>query len=421
MGFLKYITFIFVLNYFFVLVTSAEPNAKDPNDDRDRYNVIIKSKSDCDKHYKWLKDNYNKTVIKSKQSILSIKNKNSVKDFSVDGFYGYTAWFTQEFASKTLKQRDEVTVVEKDFTMKINSVVPRRIENTVIQNINLDRLDKGSALDEKFEFPDTAGEGVNVFIVDTGIFKDHSDFGGRAKSGAFFCTNCENDDDKNGHGTNVAGIVAGKTFGVAKKSTVIAVRVFNATGSGVNSDIINGLTFVLDTHKKSKNKNSVVNMSLGGPKSDVLNKAVKALTDEGVHVVVAAGNDADDACKFSPSSEPTVITVGAVEVDPTDKKTSKIAFFSNFGKCTDIFAPGLGVLSAGVFSKFDLSVESGTSQATPHVAGTIALIIAKSGNQSPAKMATALKDLSFKNAVDFGGNKTKEKDTANNLVRIPAP
>ncbi|CAG8542727.1 11746_t:CDS:2, partial [Racocetra fulgida] len=268
------------------------PNARSVNDDKVRYNVIFKSKSGRDKHYKWLKNNYNKTVIKSKQSILSIKNKNTVNDFSADGLYGYTAWFTHEFASKKLKKRDEVAVVEKDFTMKINFVVPREIEKTVIPNINLDRIDKGSTLDEKFEFPDTA------------------EFEERAKSGAFFCANCTSDGDQNGHGTNVAGIVAGKTFGVAKKSTVISVRVLNATGA---------------------------------------------------------------------------------------------------------------VLSAGVFSKFDISVDSGTSQASPHVAGTIALIIAKSGNQSPAKMATTLNDLSFKNAVDFGGNKTLEKDTANNIVRIPAP
>ncbi|CAG8662233.1 4886_t:CDS:2, partial [Racocetra persica] len=299
---------------------------------------------------------------------------------------------------------------------------PRGVQNTIIPNRNLDRIDQAdSVLDGEYDFPDTAGEGVNVFIVDTGIFKNHSEFKGRAKSGGFFCDGCASDNDDNGHGTNVAGIVAGKNFGVAKKSTVISVKVLDAGGFGTISGVIDGLLFVLGAHIKSTNKNSVVNMSLGGPKSDALNEAVKALTGAGIHVAVAAGNDALDACKSSPSSEPSAITVGAIQVDPNDKKKNKIAFFSNFGKCVDIFAPGLGVVSAGIFTDFDISALSGTSQATPHVAGTIALIIAKSGNQSPAKMATTLKDLSTKNVIDFGGNKAIEKSTPNNLLRVPAP
>ncbi|CAG8673627.1 9175_t:CDS:2, partial [Racocetra fulgida] len=126
-------------------------------DDRVRYNVILKSKSDWDKHYEWLKNNLGRTIGKSTQSILSITNKNYVKDFSVDAFYGYTAWFTQEFASKKLKQRDEVAVVEKDFIMKTNYVVPRDVQNTIIPNRNLDRIDQAdSVLDGEYEFPDTA-------------------------------------------------------------------------------------------------------------------------------------------------------------------------------------------------------------------------------------------------------------------------
>ncbi|CAG8839020.1 10284_t:CDS:2, partial [Racocetra persica] len=182
-------------------------------------------------------------------------------------------------------------------------------------------------------------------------------FEGRAISGGAFCDGCTSDNDEHGHGTNVAGIVAGKTFGVAKKSTVISVKVLNAGGSGGLSGLLDGLI------------------------SDAINNAVKALTDAGIHVAVAAGNNAGDACESSPSSEPSAITVGAVQIDPNDKEKDKIAFFSNFGKCVDIFAPGLAVVSAGVFTDFDISAFSGTSQATPHVAGTIALIIAKSGNQ----------------------------------------
>ncbi|CAG8702307.1 10325_t:CDS:2, partial [Racocetra fulgida] len=267
-------------------------------DDRVLFNVILKSESDRDKHYEWLKNNTNITVVQFNKNILSIKDKNIAKDFSVDGFCGYHGWFTQEFASKELTQRDEVAVVEQDSIMKVNYVVPRDVQDAIIPNRNLDRIDQAnSILNRKYDYPHTAGEG------------EHSEFEGRAKSGGFFCDGCTSDNDETGHGTNVAGIVAGKNFGVAKKSTVISVRVFNATG---------------------------------------------------------------------------------------------------------------GVASAGIFSKFDMSSLSGTSQASPFVAGTLALIIAKNGNTSPKKMATELKDLSTKNAVDFGTNAIA-KDTPNNFVRVPAP
>ncbi|CAG8638529.1 13598_t:CDS:2 [Cetraspora pellucida] len=384
-----------------------------------RFNVIFNTKANCDKHFEWLKSQYNRIIGKSTQSILSVEDKNYVNEFSIDNVRGYTGFFTHDFANKLLK-RDEVDIVEEDSIVHISHVVPRKIQNNVISN--LDRIDQAnSVLNEKYLFPDSAGEGVNVFIVDTGIRKDHIEFEGRAKSGGTFCAKCEGDDDLNGHGTSVAGIVGGKTFGVAKKVTLIAVKALNDSGSASNSEIVNALTFILETHKKSKNKNSVVNMSLGGKKSRVINKTVKKLTDAGIHVVVAAGNEADDACKSSPSSELSAITVGAINIDRRDTKKNQIALFSNFGKCVDIFAPGIFIVAAGSISKSDISAFTGTSQATPHVAGTIALIIAKDGNKSAKKMATTLKDLSIKNAIDFLGNKTIAKGTPNNLLRVPAP
>ncbi|CAG8557914.1 10258_t:CDS:2, partial [Cetraspora pellucida] len=262
----------------------------------------------------------------------------------------------------------------------------------------LDRIDQAKvALDKKFAFPDSAGQDVNVFIVDTGIRKTHKEFEGRAKSGGAFCDGCTSDDDGNGHGTQVAGIVAGKTFGVSKKSTVIAIKVLGNAGFGTITDVISGLTSVLAQHQNATNKNTVVNMSLEALKSHALNSAVKALTDAGIHVVVAAGNDADDACNSSPSSELSAITVGAVDIEPTDTKKNG----NENDNATLIF--------------------SGTSQATPHASGSIALIIAKEGNKSPADMATALKNLSTINVIDFSPVQGADKDSPNNLLRVPAP
>jgi len=152
-------------------------------------------------------------------------------------------------------------------------------------------------------------------------------------------------------------------------------------------------------------------MSLGGGKSAALNQVVKSLTSAGIHVVVAAGNDGEDACNSSPASTPEAVTVAALE-DTEDALTD----FSNVGKCTDIIAPGRNIRSVGANTKNKFVVFSGTSQATPHVVGTVALIIAKSGNETPAAMAKQLSDLSSKDVVD----KATLKGTPNKVVKVPA-
>ncbi|CAG8706040.1 12052_t:CDS:2, partial [Gigaspora margarita] len=362
------------------------------------YNIILKNTESVQStHYDWLTNKQNKCVEKkSEQSISSINNKNCVKDFS--------------------SQDGRLKGYSEDQIMSIQYVVPRDIQTTPREV--LDRIDQAKfPLDEKYAFPDSAGQGVpvNIFVVDTGIRKTHQEFGGRVKSGGVFCEGCESDDDENGHGTNCASIAAGKIFGVAKKSTLIAVRVLGADGRGRISGIINGLSFILDQHHNATNKNSVVSMSLGGPPSDVMNKAVRDLTDAGVHVVVASGNDDVDACLSSPGSEPSAITVGATE-DENDNITN----FSNFGKCVDIYAPGRNVKAAGNKNDNDTITLTGTSQAAPHVSGTLALIIAQSGNKSPAQMAKTLDGLSTKNTVVFSDPKVKAT-SKNSFLRIPAP
>ncbi|CAG8797991.1 43894_t:CDS:2 [Gigaspora margarita] len=426
MKFLKNIIFISILIYLFASVESVVQKSKNKdytisdssNAPKKVYNIILKNiESVQSTHYDWLTNKLNSCVEKkSEQSISSINNKNCVKDFSSqDGrLKGYSGLFTQEFVNNELMKRKDVDIVEEDQIMSIKYVAPRDTQTKPREG--LDRIDQAKfPLDGKYTFPNSSGNGVNIFVVDTGIRKSHHEFGGRAISGGVFCDGCESDDDENGHGTNCASIAAGTEFGVAKKAALIAVRVLDANGGGTTSSVINGLSFVLDRHNNATNKNSVVSMSLGGPKSDALNKAVKALTDAGVHVVVAAGNKAINACLESPSSELSAITVGA-----TEDENDHITDFSNFGKCVDIYAPGRNVEGAGIENDNATSILSGTSQATPHVAGTLTLIIAQSGNKSPAQMAVALDNLSTKGTIIFDDH-IANATSKNSFLRVPAP
>lgn len=407
------------------LVESAEMECEtliqsvDPDEKPVKYTVFLESESNDD-HKDWLCRCYG---YKMKTTISSDDDDKTAYDLI--NMKAYVASFPKALVN-VLSEHKEVKLMEKDGKMNINYAIPNNLfkrAERVDPEQNLDRIDQTKGTNGKFIFPDSAGEGVNIFVVDSGVNIKHSEFdGGRAKIGKTICGTCDNDDDENGHGTQVASIAAGKTFGVASKANVIAVRVLDAKGAGANTDVIAGLEFVLSQHNKAKNKNTVVNMSLGGGFSAAVNGAVAKLTTAGVHVAVAAGNDAKDACKSSPSSELTAVTVGA-----TDSKTDKIAFFSSNGKCLDIFAPGVNINGADA-ANIDGSVAfSGTSQATPHVAGTIALLISKDGNQTPAAMSKTLIDLSTKDIVkpedgkDNGGNANDLKGAPNNFLRVPAP
>ena len=231
----------------------------------------------------------------------------------------------------------------------------------------------------KYMFSDYCGEGVDAYIIDTGINTDHVDFEGRASWGKTIPTDDE-DVDGNGHGTHCAGTVAGKKYGVAKKANVHAVKVLGSSGSGTMSDVVKGVEWAALSHAKNVEdaqkgegkkgfKGSVANMSLGGGKSISLNRAVSAAIDMGLHFAVAAGNDNDDSCNYSPANTEKAITVGASTL--SDSR----AYFSNFGKCNDIFAPGLNIESTWTGSKYATNTISGTSMASPHIAGLMAYFL----------------------------------------------
>jgi len=216
-----------------------------------------------------------------------------------------------------------------------------------------------------------AGEGVDVYVIDTGTNTEHVDFEGRAHWGKTIPAN-DADEDGNGHGTHCSGTVAGKKYGVAKKANVYAVKVLKSNGSGTMADVVKGVEWAANAHvdkvKKGKKgfKGSAANMSLGGGKSPALDRAVNGAVTAGIHFAVAAGNDNADSCNYSPAAAEQAITVGASALDDSR------AYFSNYGTCNDIFAPGLNILSTWIGSKYAVNTISGTSMASPHVAGLLA-------------------------------------------------
>lgn len=245
-------------------------------------------------------------------------------------------------------------------------------------------------------FAAEGGEGVDVYVIDTGTNIDHVDFEGRASWGKTIPTGDE-DVDGNGHGTHCSGTVAGKKFGVAKKAHVKAVKVLRSNGSGSMSDVVKGVEYAAEAHldsvsaakkgKKKGFKGSAANMSLGGGKSTVLDKSVNAAVDVGIHFAVAAGNDNADSCNYSPAASEKAVTVGASTI--ADER----AYFSNFGTCNDIFAPGLNILSTWIGSDTATNTISGTSMASPHIAGLLAYLL----SLQPAKdSAYAVADITPK-------------------------
>lgn len=230
----------------------------------------------------------------------------------------------------------------------------------------------------KYLYSADGGEGVDVYVIDTGTYPEHVDFEGRARWGKTIPSG-EDDVDGNGHGTHCSGTIAGKKYGVAKKASVIGVKVLGANGSGSMSDVVKGVEWAAVGHsenvKAAKNgkkkgfKGSTANMSLGGGKSVTLDLAVNAAVDLGLHFAVAAGNDNADSCNYSPAAATKAVTVGASTL--SDER----AYFSNYGKCNDIFAPGLNIMSTWTGSKYATNTISGTSMASPHIAGLLAYFL----------------------------------------------
>ncbi|MGP8302858.1 S8 family peptidase [Streptomyces inhibens] len=264
----------------------------------------------------------------------------------------------------------------------------------------LDRIDQAKLpLDKKYSYPDSAGSGATVYVIDTGVRVSHQDFGGRAVNGYDAIDNDNVAQDGNGHGTHVAANAAGTAYGVAKKAKIVAVRVLNNSGSGTTAQVVAGIDWVTKNHSGP----SVANVSLGGGPDAALDTAVQNSIKSGVTYAVAAGNSGDNAQNYSPARVPEALTVGATT--STDARAS----YSNYGSRVDIFAPGSSITSAWNTNDTATNTISGTSMATPHVTGAVAVYLAGHPTATPAQVATALTNGATSGVVTNPGSGSPNK------------
>ncbi|KAF8639361.1 hypothetical protein AX17_001550 [Amanita inopinata Kibby_2008] len=333
-----------------------------------------------------LKDGVDKSSLVSK-----VKATSEVTD-EWDIINGFAAKL-DEHALNMLRGHSDVQYISEDGTMSTSATVTQTDAPWGLQRIDqaaaLGRTDDGS-LTFTYTYDSTAGAGVDIYMVDTGVYVDHVTFQGRARWGATF--GHYKDADGNGHGTHVSGTAAGFQYGVAKAASIIAVKVLSDQGSGFVSDIVSGLNWV-QSQVSASGRPSVVSMSLGGSASTSLDDAVASLTNSGIHVSVAAGNSNTDAATSSPARAPSANTVGASDIN--DARAS----FSNYGSVVDIFAPGVNVISSWIGSTTATNEISGTSMSTPHISGLIAYFIARDGNLSPSAMTSKLQSLAVSGAL----------------------
>ncbi|KAI8606757.1 putative serine proteinase, precursor [Dissophora ornata] len=300
---------------------------------------------------------------------------------------GFTVTGTRATLTELLNM-DEIEYIEQDAIITIQGT------QTSPPSWGLPRVSQHAGLTSaktSYQYANTAGAGVTAYIVDTGINTGHVDFGGRAKMGANFVRGSPNTDE-NGHGTHVSGTIGGTTYGVAKKVSLVGVKVLDKAGSGATSAIVAAMDWIISVNKGKK---AVVNMSLGGGSSRALNDAAGRLFQANIPVIVAAGNDAkQNACAGSPSGASGAFAVGASDINDV------VATFSSFGKCVKIFGPGVQITSAWIGSNKAKNTISGTSMATPHVVGVAALYLSSDNTlKTAAQVYNKLQKTATPNAI----------------------
>lgn len=243
-----------------------------------------------------------------------------------------------------------------------------------------------------FNHDNEGGRGVDAYIVDTGIYTQHTEFEGRATWGFDAVNSPSPQTDQNGHGTHCAGTVGASSYGIAKSVNLIGVAVLGATGSGSTAGVIAGVDYVANDHQTKRNR-CVANMSLGGGYSLAMNRAVEEAINAGCQFAVAAGNENNDACFSSPASNPDCVTVSSS--DQTDQRS----YFSNYGLCSNIFAPGSSITSTWIGSPYAINTISGTSMAAPHVCGVMATMAERDLSITPAGLKSLLASTASKDYI----------------------
>ncbi|KAJ6439344.1 putative serine protease Pr1D [Purpureocillium lavendulum] len=343
------------------------------------YIIKLKENVATDSHLQWVSGVHARSL--GKEDFAGIQ-----REYKSLAFHGYAGHFDKDTIDK-IKNSDEVAYVEEDKTWYLeDTLVERALTTQSDATWGLGAISHREPGATEYVYDDAAGEGTFGYIVDSGVRTTHDEFEGRASTG---WTGYQGDEeDTAGHGTHVAGTVGGKTFGVAKKATLIAVKVFQGR-SASTSIIMAGFDWAVnDIVNKGRKDKAAINLSLGGPQSQAWNDAIETAFNKGVLSVVAAGNAQVDASTTSPASAPNAFTVGAVNKDWQIVTNWPRGQGSNYGRVLDIFAPGDNIESASNNSDTESRLDSGTSMACPHVTG-MALYAMSVNGVTGAKAVTA--------------------------------